>query len=66
MTPLTQNTLHRLNRIYLKLGYWQDVAGRMAVNRATINKWFAGTRTPNRTSREIVKLVHLRLLGWLD
>jgi len=40
----TEKALRQLNQLYRHYGTWVSVARAINVNRATINKWFAGTR----------------------
>lgn len=56
MTTKTETTLRKLNRLYRILGTWQAVANEIGVNRATVNKWFAGTKGISPRSQEIVSL----------
>ena len=44
MNAKTRKTLNQLNRLYRILGTWQGVADETGINRATVNRWFAGTR----------------------
>lgn len=57
-----ETTLNHLNDLFEALGTWQAVANQIGYNRATVNKWFAGTRVPDDLSREIVDLEHYNLV----
>lgn len=59
----TDKTLNNLNRIYRHLGTWQAVADWVGVNRATVNKWFAGTKSPSAFSSNIVEAALRDLVG---
>ena len=51
-----ETTLKQLNDLFHALGTWQAVANQIGYNRATVNKWFAGTRVPGQLTREIIDL----------
>ena len=53
-----ETTLKQLNDLFHALGTWQEVANRIQFNRATINKWFAGTRIPCHQTREYIAIDH--------
>ena len=53
-----ETTLTQLNDLFEALGTWQEVARRIQFNRATINKWFAGTRVPCQQTREYIAIDH--------
>lgn len=57
-----ETTLKQLNDMFYVLGTWQAVADQIGYNRATVNKWFSGTRVPDDLSREIVDLEHYNLV----
>lgn len=54
MNKQTVKTLKNINRLYEILGSWQQVANEIGVNRATVNKWFAGTRKVSHASADAV------------
>lgn len=53
-----ETTLKQLNALFARLGTWQRVASALGYNRATINKWFAGTRKPTAETRGNVDELH--------
>ena len=63
MNAQTRKTLHNLNRLYLYLGTWKAVADWAWVNRATVNKWFAGTRKPCQSACFHITQVTRKLTG---
>lgn len=56
-----ETTLTQLNDLLEALGTWQEVARWIQFNRATINKWFAGTRIPCQQTREYIAIDHERM-----
>ena len=56
-TPSVNETLKNLNSLFRIIGKWQDVADTIGRNRATVNKWFAGTRTPSPDNRILIARV---------
>ena len=59
-----ETTLNQLNEMFHELGTWQSVADSTGFNRATINKWFAGTRVPSDCSRWLIDRAHSFTCGW--
>ena len=53
-----ETTLNQLNDLFHALGTWQAVANVTMFNRATINKWFAGTRVPSQDTRKSIAIDH--------
>jgi|GEM_PF-5070028 len=61
---MTTKTLNQLNQLFRILGTWQMVACATGFNRATLNKWFAGTRIPTKESRDEVAKTYSMARKW--
>lgn len=53
-----ETTLKQLNGLFDKLGTWKNVSYVIQYNRATVNRWFSGDRTPTASTRRQIYLWH--------